>query len=115
VRGRARTVLVKNELYTDLQRTIADRHDDYWVVCQGHDLLKILCLIFPRLLSTYEPSSKNEKDLYHQSIDPFISNEKNLMKHLAMCYEMSDFEQTKMHAKIRNWEANNQPYIVLRI
>jgi len=117
-----REVLSKNkdcgkpegDLCKELQQYLAERKDDWSLVCQGHDLVRILCLILPTLLSTYAPYAKEERDAFFEGLPPTIGNETNATKHLAMCYEKADFEKTAMYVKIRQWESNNQPYIVIR-
>jgi hypothetical protein len=104
----------EGDIYSELQNVVATRKDDWWYVCQGHDLVKILCLILPRILYTYAPNTKEERDVFFNGLIPIIGNEANITKHLAMCYEKVDFEKTSMHAQIRRWENKNQPYLVLQ-
>lgn len=85
-----------------------------WSLCRGHDLVKILLLILPQLLSSYAPSNKDEARVYFEQIQQKIPTEARLTEQLIMCYEQDEFRKTNIYKDIKQWENRNSPYQMAR-
>jgi hypothetical protein len=81
---------------------------DVWIICQGHDLIKILHRVIPTILISY-----TEKSTVEEITENELRTCKQIANSLMRCYEVSDFNQSKIFREVVNWENNNQPYIVL--
>jgi hypothetical protein len=85
-----------------------------WSLCQGHDLVKILLLIMPQLLSVYAPSNRDEARVYFEQIQQKIPTEARITEQLIMCYEQDEFRKTNIYTDIMQWEGRNPPYRLAR-
>jgi len=85
-----------------------------WSLCQGHDLVKILLLIMPQLLSAYSPSNRDEARMYIDQIQQKIPTEARITEQLIMCYEQDEFRKTNIYTDIKKWENRNSPYKLAR-
>jgi hypothetical protein len=103
----------KDELLSEVQKHLKIGGFDHWLVCQGHDLVKVMYLILNGSLSMYAPKDKLEREKYFKSIEPLSGNEILVIKHLAMCYEKEEFRSTKIYSLIIGWEKKNPPYRVV--
>jgi len=70
-----------------------------WQVCCGHHLVEILSLSLRKTIGSNK-SSDVESD--------------SLERYLRLAYEETYFRDTQLYVNIRSWEANNQPFKVLR-
>lgn len=117
-----REVLTKNkdcplkeeEIHAHIQEKLKADKNHWWLVCQGHDLVKVLCILLPTLLAAYAPKDKAEQKKFFESIQEMIETENKIIKHLAMCYEKSEFEKTVMYSRIAQWENKNAPFSLMR-
>jgi hypothetical protein len=85
-----------------------------WLLCQGHDLVKIFLLIMPQLLSGYAPSKRDEAREYFDQIQQKIPTEARITEQLIMCYEQDEFRKTNIYSDIKQWENRNSPYQMTR-
>lgn len=104
----------EDELVLHVQEKIKNDKSEWWLVCQGHDLVKVLFLLLSATLSVYAPKDKFEQKKYFDSIQPMIETENKIVKYLAMCYEKTEFEKTVMYSRIVDWEKENTPYVIMR-
>ncbi|NEP15226.1 MAG: hypothetical protein F6K14_34670 [Symploca sp. SIO2C1] len=86
------------QLKTWLINQKSSSHDP-WQVCCGHDLVEILSV---SLRKTFGSNKAAE-------VEP-----NRLERNLRLAYEKAYFLKTHLYLKIRTWEANNQPFQVLR-
>ena len=119
IQSAIREILTKNKdtglQENDLLLHVRDnsKRNEWWLICQGHDLIKLLFLILPGMLVNYAPRDKRGQDKYFETIDPMINGENSIVKYLAMCYERSSFEKTEMYSWIVDWETRNSPYCIM--
>lgn len=85
------------QLITGIQQVKNDNHDP-WHVCCGHDLVNILSIGLLKAIGTY---NTNE-------VKPDI-----LERSLRLAYEHSHFYKTQLYASIQQWEADNEPFLIL--
>lgn len=104
----------ENDLENHVQENLKNNKYEWWLVCQGHDLIKILHLLLPSMLFTYAPRDQKDRDRFFDDRNPMINHENSIVKHLAMCYEKSNFESTIMYSCIVEWEKRNSPYCIMR-
>lgn len=97
--------LSDKQIYTDediktklLQ--LQDPSHDPWLVCCGHDMIRILSFGLRRSLGT-----TNSNDTRPELLE----------KCLRLAYEWSYFCETRLYAAIRLWEKQNEPFVILRI
>ena len=86
----------------DLKNKLGSKRDtkhDPWQVCCGHDLVQILALGLRKTIGTNKAS------------DIEISI---LERSLRLAYDDIYFTETQLYLDIRDWEATNIPYIVLK-
>ncbi len=122
INGNVKEVLSKNkdcgvsedDLLLFIREKIEDGKDVWWLVCQGHDLIRVLAMLLPAELYVYAPRDKTEQRRYFESIQPIVETDKNIVQHLAMCYEKAEFVKTDMYARIIDWESKNPPYIIMQ-
>lgn len=68
-------------------------------VCNGHDLVAILCIGLRRLWGTNKPSDVSEE---------------RVVLALRLGWDQHEFQATTLHASIRAWEVGNAPFRILR-
>lgn len=71
---------------------------DPWQICQGHDLLDLLCIAFKGRFR--RPKER-------------LAGVASVTKALRLAYERADFESEPTTAKIRDWEVGNEPHRIL--
>jgi hypothetical protein len=96
-------------------KKLSKKSIDPWLLCQGHDLIRILLLILPRILMEYAPLQKDDMRIYIESIHSRIPNEKRITEQLILGFENDFFRQTIIYSDIKNWETRNTPYRLLNI
>lgn len=67
---------------------------DFWEICRGHDLVKVLQYVFS--------SGKDCLNYGHSSFD-----EKELSRFLRGSYEEQWFIRTSMYINLKNWQSRN--------
>ncbi len=85
---------------------LESRAADPWMVCQGHDLARLLALLLPSVLGRMGYPEAAEKARRYARY-PAIQRE------LHLAYEARFFRDTRLYAEIRGWERLNPPYVVL--
>nr|WP_250566124.1 DUF4435 domain-containing protein [Adonisia turfae] len=90
--------LKEEDLLLRLKDQKSNNHDP-WQVCCGHDLVEILSLGLRKTIGSNKAAAVESC---------------NLERYLRLAYEESYFRSTQLYTNIRNWEANNQPFKVLR-
>lgn len=81
-----------------LQDTLAELPSaDPWSICHGHDLLDILVVGLKGVLGS-------TKSVDHHQI----------ARVLRQAMDSVDFASTAIHQQLRDWEQENQPYVVLK-
>jgi hypothetical protein len=78
--------------------------EDPWMVCQGHDLLRLLAMALPLLLDRWGTSAAAERA---RSATAMLDDK------LFAAYEPGFFRKTRLYAAIREWETHNPKYAVL--
>lgn len=86
---------------------------DPWRVCQGHDLVHILAIVVPRVISKYAPYKQADKREFFDNIDVKMKR-RNIEEALFMCFASDHFKETATFQYIKEWESSNQPYTILR-
>lgn len=71
-------------------------------LCHGKDMIEILYVIFPKL---------TEK---HFGKEIGLPNRGDFKKQLFETFDKTHFKKTRLYKRIKEWEANNQPYRVLK-
>ncbi|MFX0073393.1 MAG: DUF4435 domain-containing protein [Candidatus Hermodarchaeota archaeon] len=84
----------------DLIHQLHDPYIDLRQLCRGHDLTKIL--IIGLIMNFGQIRNPN-----------FPSNRRALESNLRIGYNKNDFHQTKLYLSIKNWENNNNGYLIL--
>jgi 5S rRNA maturation endonuclease (ribonuclease M5) len=69
-----------------------------WLVCQGHDMVNILLIGLKEIFGLHNTSHLN----FHE-----------LEGDLRIAYDMDCFRGTELYEGIRNWEMENQGFVVL--
>jgi hypothetical protein len=87
--------LKTEDLLQQLTDTKNESHDR-WQVCCGHDLVEILSLGLCKAIGTME-------------VEP-----RSLETNLRLAYEEVFFFATELHSDVQAWEADNQPFRILR-
>jgi len=107
--------ITKEEINNKLREQM-ELNPDPWLVCQGHDLIKIFYLIIttPRILSVYSPSNRDQARAYIERVQQKISSEARVTEQLIMCYEQDEFRKTKIYSDIKNWEERNPSYCLVK-
>jgi len=85
----------------DIQQKMAQirkETHDLWHVCCGHDLVCLLSFGLRRVLGSH-----NSKEVEPEVIE----------KLLRLAYERTFFVETHLYASIRQWEQDNQPFLIL--
>lgn len=99
VKNKSQAFSLKDEnLQLQLSSRKSNNHDP-WQVCCGHHLIEILSLGLRKTIGSNKASD--------------VESDK-LERYLRLAYEESYFHDTQLYASIRNWEANNKPFKVLR-
>jgi hypothetical protein len=70
-----------------------------WQMCHGHDLAEFFGRALQSLLG-----SRKAIEVSLESIE----------RALRLAYSIEDFSKTNMHASIKLWEAQNEPYVCVR-
>jgi hypothetical protein len=78
---------------------------DRWLVCQGHDLVRLRSRVLPVVLDRRGETEAGERARYVTSA--------TLGRQLRLAYETRFFRKTKLYAAIRGWESRNPKYAVL--
>jgi len=96
-RSKSLVVITDEELW---QRTegLADPSHDRWIVCCGHDLVRILSVALRRAFG-----ANNEADVKPARLE----------ESLRLAFSRAHFQATRLWAAIVAWEVNNPPWIVL--
>lgn len=81
---------------------------DQWHVCQGHDLVNLLKIVVPFCLAGF--LSPNPLSLVVKKCKFFRFDDE-----LYSEYEEAFFIETDLHKEIKDWEARNVPFLILRI
>lgn len=86
-----------------------------WLVCQGHDLIRVLFVILPKLLPGYfSARTEEQKERLNKTILEKIGSDHLIFDWLLGCYEADSFKGTQMYKQIKEWETRNSPYKILR-
>jgi hypothetical protein len=99
VKNKSQAFSLQNE---DLQQRLTNQksgNHDPWQVCCGHDLVEILSLGLRKAIGSIKASD----------VEP-----NSLERNLRFAYEEAYFYKTQIYLDIRTWEAQNQPFKVLR-
>jgi hypothetical protein len=89
------------------QRVVAlkGKGRDPWLVCQGHDLMKLLSVVLATLLERRGDAVSAERTRYRTPA--------SLAKDLRLSYEPCHFQETNLRTSIKEWEDRNPHYPVL--
>jgi hypothetical protein len=99
VKNKSQAFSLKDEnLQLKMSSQKSNNHDP-WQVCCGHHLVEILSLGLRKTIGSNKASD--------------IEADK-LERYLRLAYEESYFRDTQLYASILDWEANNEPFKVLR-
>lgn len=71
-------------------------------LCHGKDMIEILYVIFPKLTEKY----------FGKEIG--LPNRGYFKKQLFETFDQPHFKKTRLYKQIKEWEANNKPYLVLK-
>jgi hypothetical protein len=86
-------------------RALRAKGRDRWLVCQGHDLVKLLPSLLAALLERRGESLSAQRARYRTPA--------SIEKDLRLSYEPRFFRKTKLYGTLREWEARNPKYAVL--
>lgn len=87
------------ELLTDQVEKWQNTEHNRWLMCCGHDICRVFGIGLQALWGT-----RNATEVTLSEIE----------SKLRLAFDKEHFENTDIYVKIRRWEADNQPYIVLR-
>ncbi len=100
--GKAR--ITRAELRTRAQALLL-LNQDPWMVCQGHDLCKLLAMMLPLMFGRQGAAEAAEP--------PSEVRASAIEARLRAAYELASFKKTRLYKAIREWESSNRPYVVL--
>jgi hypothetical protein len=98
-------IALSNEELHARVRALQAKNRDRWLVCQGHDLVRLFAVVLAFLLERREDT----QGAYRVR----CANPGNLDRQLRLAYESRFFRKTKLYAAIREWESRNPKYAVL--
>jgi len=108
-----RTITRKQVLPTDLEvkKKIGELekcNEDPWHICQGHDLVKLIEIILPKLMGKHcgNQMAQDTRRKVHSD---------HLARGLRMAYEFAHFTKTQLYQSICAWEGDNPAFKVLGI
>ncbi|KAB2954147.1 DUF4435 domain-containing protein [Heliorestis acidaminivorans] len=94
-----RPVPVEEELLDTWLREYKERKYNPWMVCSGHDAVRILLLGLLNFFGAY-----NAKKLTANTLEGS----------LRLAYTFDDFRETELYFLISQWEAKNEPFAILK-
>lgn len=92
----------------DKLNSLISKQPDPWQICQGHDLVCILEIMFPIVLEKFlgrEIAENARRKAHADALD----------KNLRVGYETSFFVKTQLYISIKSWEEANRPYVVFDV
>ncbi len=102
-----RSGISSDELLREVGELREEHPPDNIQLCRGKDVIAIMATILPTL---YEKHFGEELPESAQA----LSQEKQLAKELRKAYEYIYFQKTSLFQRIREWEAHNRPYRIIR-
>jgi len=87
------------DVMRDAVETLRSEKHDPWQVCCGHDLVEVLAIGLRRAWG-----KRNRAEVQPARLESM----------LRLAYEEVHFANTRMHACMRSWEEQNQPFRLLR-